>query len=115
MLLIGRQAPTELQLDELLCFDTGECEVGHPDVAELTLGPQGCQRQRWIVPGDDHEMGRRGELSKQLGHQAMGPRRGDEVVVIEHDHDRLVEFVQLVRQFGDQRLVIRDFGRTHHL
>ena len=53
-------------------------------------------------------------VAHQIGDEPVDPRLDDAVVVVEHDDDSFVEFVEFVGQLGDQRVVGGErFGRRH--
>ncbi len=113
--LVGRQRAVEELLGELLDLALGKGEIIHPQLVELSSGAEQPRRQWRVMPTDDHEVRGLRWMSEQLGHQRMDLRRRDLLVVVEHDHHRLGEFVQLVGERRDQDVLIREASGSRHL
>ncbi len=87
-------------------FGCLESEVVAPDLGQLFSDPQPTEPERRIDPGrhDDRD-GRRTELDQAL-HAAMHRRMVDQVVVVDHDDQRLGEVGELVDHGRDEHLLV---------
>ena len=112
--VVGRQEPAEFRFDQQLHLVVREREVRHPDLPEPEPWHERRQGQRGVLTGGDNEVNRHRRMLQQVGHHTVDARRVDAVVVVEDDHDRLGEFIQLVREFCDQYLLVKGRVGVHH-
>ena len=69
----------------------GEAQVGGPDLEELAPSPQPGERPRRIGSAGDDEVELRGQVLDQEQHRLVHVERLDDVVVVEHQDDVVVE------------------------
>ncbi len=74
---------------------------------QLAARPQARQRQRRVGATRDHEVDLRRQVLDQERHRLVDLRRFDDVVVVEHQHQVVVDDVQVVEQGRDDGLHLR--------
>ena len=66
--------------------------------------PQARQGQRRVGPRHHHDVDRHGQVVQQEGQRLGDPRRGDEVIVFQHEHPAARRLGQLVEERRQHRL-----------
>ncbi len=84
----------------------GESQVGRTDLLQLAAGAQARQRQRRVGPGHDRDGDLRGKVVEQERHGLVDRRVVDEVVVVQREHRRPGQRVEVVHQ-ADQHVLGR--------
>ena len=83
----------------------GEAQVGGAHLEQLAAGPQPRQRKRRIGAGGDRDGDLRRQVVEQEGRPPRGPRRRvDDVVVVERQHGRPGQRVEVVDEAGQHVL-----------
>ncbi|MGP3965340.1 hypothetical protein ACTWPT_56270 [Nonomuraea sp. 3N208] len=105
------------QADRLL---RREREIGRTDLGELSTCAQACQRKRWVEARGDQDADRRRQVGQHELGRLVDPAVGDQVVVVEHEHDYALGVVgrQVVDEarHGDiERLETGNAQRSHRL
>ena len=100
-----RQAHRVVEVDGGLVG--GEAKVGGADLEQLAARPQAGQRQGRVGAAGDHEVDLRRQVLDQERHRLVDLRRFDDVVVVEHQDEVVVDGVQIVEQGRDDGLDLR--------
>ena len=79
----------------------GEAQVGGADLEQLAPGAQARQRQGRVGAAGDHQVDLRRQVLEQERHRLVDLRRLDDVVVVEHQDQVVVDGVQVVEQRRD--------------
>ena len=67
-----------------------EPELVRAELDEASVGPESWQRERGVLARDDDEVDEGWPLFDQRTEQAVHGARRDDVVVVEHEHERVV-------------------------
>ena len=84
-----------IQIDLRKAVDEGprlvvdEREIGSPKLTQLSPSTHQRERERRIPTGRQHHPELRGGVFEQPGQQIVDRIAGDDVIVVEHDHQRL--------------------------
>ena len=89
----------------------GEAQIRRPHLDELAAGAQPREWQRRVGTGGDHQMDVGGEMVEQVGDPVVDLLALDDVVVVEDEHQLVVQRVEVVHQRGQGR-VGRGRGRA---
>ena len=84
--------------EQLLRLLLVEAQFGGPQLEHLAARAQASEWQRRIEPGCDRELERPRQVVEQEGDTLVHGLARDQVVVLEHEHDSLVERGELVDQ-----------------
>ena len=84
-----------------------EAQISGPDLDELATRSKARQRQRRVGPAGDDQPDLRREVLHQVGHPVLDLGLLDDVVVVEHHHDRVGEGGEVVEQRHNERLCRR--------
>ena len=82
----------------------GEAQVGGPDLEELAPRPQAGERPRRVGSAGDDEVQLRRQMLDEEQHRLVHVDRLDDVVVVEHQDDVVVEAGDVVEEGGDDVL-----------
>jgi hypothetical protein len=89
------------QLGRLL---KGEAQLALAQLGQLTAGPQPGQRQRRVSAASQHQPQRSWQVLQQEAERLVDRLGLDQVIVVQHQHDRIGHASQLVDQRGRHRL-----------
>ena len=98
-----------IQIDLRIAVDEGprlvvdEREIDSPKLTQLSPSTHQRKRQRRIAPRRQHHAELPGGVFEEPGQHIVDRIAGDDVIVVEHDHQRLIEFAEIVEQRPGQR------------
>src|SRR5690242_14127725 len=75
-----------------------KAQVGSPELTQLAADTQPGQRQRRINPRQDHQAQVWRQMFEQVGQLLVDHERLDQVIIIQHQHERILKQDQLVYQ-----------------
>ena len=96
--LLGQQR-AKPAAEELHRLTGAEPQVFGPQLGQVPAHPQAAERQRRVGPGDEHQVQLRRGAVQQRGDRRVHLRAGDEMVVVQHEH----QGIRSRRQFVDER------------
>ena len=95
--VVPQPEPVQVVQQRLRVLDR-EAEVRGVDLDELAPGPESRERQRGRRPRRDRELQHAGEVVDEGGDALLDLRVGDQVVVVEDQHDPVLRRGQLVAE-----------------
>ena len=95
-------------------FVRGAAQVIGPQLDEPAMRSQAGQRQRRILAGEQDQVGEGRSALDQEADQAMDRIGGDEVVVVEGQHERVVARLEFFEEGGADDVGTRVGPRTEH-
>src|SRR5215211_5043246 len=101
--VIGADAKPHLLVQQAIGFILGEGELLGADLVHLSLGPKPSQWQRRVRAARDDDVDVLREVLQEEGHRVMRALLGHELVVIEHQDDRIGQLGDLVYERGERR------------
>ena len=91
-----REVQPERAVEQRGRLGVAEAQLSHADLDELPARAQAPERQRRIGARGDRQVHRGRQVLEQEGERLVHPRVGDEVQVIEHEHERRAARRELV-------------------
>src|SRR5215216_2956783 len=101
--VIGADAKPDLLVQQAVGFILQEGELLGADLVHLSLGPKPSQWQRRVRAARDDDVDVLREVLQEEGHRVMRALLGHELVVIEHQDDRIGQLGDLVYERGERR------------
>ena len=96
---VGRfEAELERAVEQLVGLGVGELQLLHADLHELAGRPETCERQRRVGAAGDRDPQRPRQVAHEVRDRGVQELVTEQVIVVEHEHDRRLQQRQLVDQ-----------------
>ena len=112
--LVGGQLQAHRLTQQLVGLGAGEAELGDAQLDQLAAGPQAGQGQGRVDPGGHHQVHVGRQVLDEEPEAGMAHPVGDQVVVVQHQHQVGLAGGELVEQLRQDHLG-EDVGRARAL
>src|SRR5215813_14915916 len=92
----------------------GEAQILETDLHKLPTHPEARQRQRRLFAAGDEQVKLRRRMLKPESHRLVDQRVAYEVVIVQHQQDRMGGVGQIVNERGDEMFGLNWLQKVEH-